>query len=76
MCTACSGQTLLYTRLVGHAVDKIASALAWTSDLELQSAMCFLLTALVAFSDATHDAVISSGLVPQLVVLCRSKSEV
>jgi hypothetical protein len=38
--------------------------------------MCFLLTALVAFSDATHDTVISSGLVPQLVVLCRSKSEV
>jgi hypothetical protein len=37
----------------------------------LQSAMCFLLTALVAFSFGTHPMVAATGLVPQLVALCR-----
>ena len=38
----------------------------------MQCAMCHLLTALVAFSFATHEAVAESGLVPQMVSLCRN----
>lgn len=38
--------------------------------------MCFLLTGLVAFCEATHDTVIKAGLVPQLVVFCRFRSAV
>lgn len=56
--------------LVWTSVDLIVRELpgARTS---MQCAMCHLLTALVAFSFATHEAVAEAGLVPQMVSLCR-----
>ncbi|GAX76301.1 hypothetical protein CEUSTIGMA_g3746.t1 [Chlamydomonas eustigma] len=56
--------------IASGVVDTISIDLP-SSGLPLQSAMCFLLTALAAFSDSTHTAIVASGLVPQLVALCR-----
>ncbi|GFH21547.1 SAM domain-containing protein [Haematococcus lacustris] len=55
----------------GGIVEEVARSLSSIRSRELQGAMCYLLTGMVAFSEATHAAVISSGLVPQLVALCR-----
>ena len=55
-----------------HAENSIAIDLPMASVAQ-QSAMCYLLTALVAFSEGTHGAIVSAGLVPQLVALCRPK---
>lgn len=59
-----------------RAVETIASNISQTENLELKCAMCFLLTGLAAFSDTTHEIMISNGLVPQLVGLCRAKTSV
>ena len=53
------------------AVKDIAANLMKSSDLQ-KSSMCHLLTALAAFNNATHSAIIDSGLVPQLVSVCQS----
>ncbi len=60
------------------AVETIAQTLTSdaSQDMELQSAMCFLLTGLVAFCEATHQRVMALGLVPQLVALCRTRTSV
>ncbi len=51
-------------------MELIASELL-TARTTLQCAMCYTLTALVAFSFDTHATVAAAGLVPQLVALCR-----
>uniref|UniRef100_A0A7S0RZL4 ADP-ribosyl cyclase/cyclic ADP-ribose hydrolase n=1 Tax=Chlamydomonas leiostraca TaxID=1034604 RepID=A0A7S0RZL4_9CHLO len=56
-------------------VEKMAIQLPRTKDAELQCAMLFLLTGLAAFSDATHEHIISSGMVPTLVSLCRTDEQ-
>lgn len=55
-----------------HAVDTIAIDIPGAT-VQQQCAMCYLLTALAAFSESTHAAIVSAGLVPQLVALCRPK---
>ena len=54
------------------SVDTIAIDLA-SATVTQQCAMCYLLTALAAFSDTTHDSIASAGLIPQLVALSRPK---
>lgn len=53
------------------AVDVISNTMSDAST-ELQGAMCFLVTALAAFNEASHSIIMNSGLVPKLVMLCRS----
>lgn len=54
------------------SVDTIAIDLP-SATADLQSAMCYLLSALAAFSDATHASIASTGLVPQLVAFSRPR---
>ncbi|KXZ55044.1 hypothetical protein GPECTOR_3g203 [Gonium pectorale] len=53
-------------------VDLIANTLS-DSSVDLQCAMCFLLTAFAAFADSSHAPMMRSGLVPKLVLLCRTE---
>ena len=54
------------------AVDTIALDLS-AATVSQQCSMCYLLTALAAFSESTHAAIVAAGLVPQLVALSRPK---
>ncbi|EFJ50517.1 hypothetical protein VOLCADRAFT_103968 [Volvox carteri f. nagariensis] len=53
-------------------VDLISNTLS-DSSVDLQCAMCFLLTAFAAFADSSHAPMMRSGLVPKLVMLCRTQ---
>lgn len=53
-----------------HAVDKIAIDMP-AAPIRLQSAMCYLLTALAAFNQDSHARISAAGLIPQLVSICR-----
>ncbi|GLI60450.1 hypothetical protein VaNZ11_002607 [Volvox africanus] len=53
-------------------VDLISNTLN-DSSVDLQCAMCFLLTAFAAFADSSHAPMMRAGLVPKLVLLCRTQ---
>ncbi|GFR48254.1 hypothetical protein Agub_g10119 [Astrephomene gubernaculifera] len=59
-------------QLVEKGLVELISHTLSDSSVDLQCAMCFLLTAFAAFADSSHAPMMRSGLVPKLVMLCRT----
>jgi hypothetical protein len=61
----------LLTSTVDLAAVELINVGLRKADAQMRGSMCFLLTALVAFNETTHPLVMASGIVPQLVTICR-----